>query len=503
MLEAPAQTQGVRQVEQAPSRVNLAKVEVAPSVYDRDNRGVQAALLFADKNFAVEKGGKDAIATKLKGDLKDRYGWDAVAKASREERNKDPNKKKLPEWKTDMNRWFSEMKAGFPAAYDLNNQILHKMLDIPSNQLELKSEDLDKLARLIRNPKDGMQLFVKAAMSIDGINNAGVMHEIGNLGGVLFGEKISGAVVKQITGLELAIKNSSGIDALASELFNQGAGISANSNPEAVYLINELNKLINESKDRQNKLNQKISDKKEAKPVDIPHIAQKQILGGRPEQQDYTRATEKNLPEGLDSIAILADGHGKDGGKASKLGAQFFEAQLIEIIKNNPTMSMETAIKKAVEFADAQVIKSTPDAGTTIAAVIKSKGKTYVVNVGDSRVHQISQDGTFKQLTRDHRWAARGEGTYKYDLQLYRTLGNGKQRRLSNGEMSAEPDITVLENLPPGTRLVLSSDGMRLTKEEMIGLVKGKSAQEGVDGLLNIMSRKDPSDNVSAVVVEA
>lgn len=484
--------------------INLGRLEVAPSIYDNANRGLQAALMYANKNFTINNGadGKKEILGKLQGNMKDRYGWDEIAKASREERNLSGNKQKKPEWKNDIFRWLGEMEKSVPATYKLNNEILHKMLNIPSSQVGIMEGDLENLAKLIRNPAEGMRLFINAAVNVEGLDtNPGIMAEARNLAGALFGEKVSGAIFSQIAHLELSIQKGGNLDSLAAELFDQGQKLDTDNNLEAVYMINELNKLIISNADRLKKIQQKMFNKEQ--PEASSHIAQAKILGGRPVQQDYTRVTEKGLPKGADSISILTDGHGKDGRKSGILGAQFFEAKLIDIMHNSPTIAMESAIKQAIQYADTEVIAASSEGGgAAFAAVIKMGQKVYVINVGDCRVHQISPEGEFTTLTKDHRWEAEGGPTYKYDIQLSRTLGNGYQKAQSGGEITAEPDITVLNNLPSGTRLVLVSDGVTLTREEFLGLVRNKSAQDGVNEIMNAMTRQDPKDNASAIVVE-
>lgn len=487
-----ASQQTFRVVEQ-PQRVDLSKIEVSPSVYDLDNRGAQAALIFADKGFSVDKAGKSGVEAKLKGNLNERYGWSAIGRASNEERRQASNKAKKEDWKADMQRWWGEMKQKMPAAHELNRQVLNQLLNLPADQAELTSENLDQLASLIRNPNKGMPAFVEAALKMKDIKTPGVIDEVKNLAGVLFGEKVSANVMAQVINLELKVQNSAAdLSGLASELFVEGGRVDYKNNPNAAYLVSELQRLINEGK---TSLNEKINakEKNENSPTDI---ATEKRLGGRPYQQDYAHFKDKDLPAGVKKIALVCDGHGKEGGKASKFGAQFFEAKLEDILRKTPNISMEQAIKQAVRYADQQLIEKFPDGGTTLSGVVIIEGKAYVVNIGDSKGYYLSPDGQIRKVTKDHNRADIGKPNV-----LTRSLGDGSGKD-AGSPVTAEPDIFVVD-IQKGGKFVFGSDGLRNTDSEIGEIASGKSPQEAAKALIQRQNEISPDgDNAIALVID-
>lgn len=107
--------------------------------------------------------------------------------------------------------------------------------------------------------------------------------------------------------------------------------------------------------------------------------------------------------------------------------------------------------------------------GTTLCGVILKDYRVYGVNIGDSRLY-IFRDGSLKQITIDHT-----EGRRLQDLGF---LTEDEVRRFPNRKaiykhigqrVNLRPDVFEIDNIIPGTILLLTTDGLTdaLSDEEI------------------------------------
>ena len=301
------------------------------------------------------------------------------------------------------------------------------------------------------------------------------MQAVKDLAGSFFGTT-SGEAAVQMIGLEQKIAAGKDSIALSSELFQEGSKIKSGNNPEAGFVVKELKRLLGETRRK--------VEQDEVKKT-IKNIGEKQTIGGREEQQDFIMTRSEGLPSGIKTIAIVADGHRKDGQKASRFAAQYFENKLTDILTKAPSLPMEQAIRQAVKFAHKQLLTLTPEGGTTLNAVIQVKDKAYVVNVGDSKTHLV-RGAEVKKITTDHNLGGERANV------LTKSLGDG-------GKLSATPDIFPVD-LKEGDRLILSCDGLKLARGQIGLLNAGRSPSEAAEALIQNSSKS--GDNVSAVVLQ-
>ena len=120
---------------------------------------------------------------------------------------------------------------------------------------------------------------------------------------------------------------------------------------------------------------------------------------------------------------------------------------------------------------------------TTVVVATLGEGTARVAHVGDSRAYLLATDGRLHQVTHDH-----GMGGY-----ITQALG------LDRG---VDPDVTDLQT-PPGTRLLLCSDGLsNMLDAASIGTLLGSGdAQAACDGLVEAALDRGGIDNVTVVVV--
>ena len=107
--------------------------------------------------------------------------------------------------------------------------------------------------------------------------------------------------------------------------------------------------------------------------------------------------------------------------------------------------------------------------GTTLCGVILKDYRVYGVNIGDSRLYMY-QEGSLKQITIDHT-----EGRRLQDLGF---LTEDEVRRFPNRKaiykhigqrVNLRPDVFEIDNIVPGTVLLLTTDGLTdaLSDEEI------------------------------------
>lgn len=158
---------------------------------------------------------------------------------------------------------------------------------------------------------------------------------------------------------------------------------------------------------------------------------------------------------------------------------------------------------EAVESANQAVQEAVPDGGTTLTIAVVMGHSAYIAHVGDSRAYWFNH-GNLKQVTKDHslvqrlvelgQETAEGALTHPQRNVLYRAIGQGT---------AMEVDIYV-QHLPPGSSLLLCSDGLwGPVKHEILGEIMSTSAtpQEVCNRLISTANKNGGEDNITAVIV--
>ena len=145
--------------------------------------------------------------------------------------------------------------------------------------------------------------------------------------------------------------------------------------------------------------------------------------------------------------------------------------------------------------------------GTTIVGgVIKSNGKGYIINVGDSRAYLIGHRGeSIRQITRDHSLV---EELVEYGAITKEQAKRHPQRnvitRALGSEANVEPDFYEI-NLAPGDMLILCSDGLSniVSDEEMLDYaVEYPEPEILCRALMSKALNRGARDNVTVVVIK-
>lgn len=213
-------------------------------------------------------------------------------------------------------------------------------------------------------------------------------------------------------------------------------------------------------------------------------------------------------------LFIVADGMGghQKGELASSLAVRTAAECILKDIylsylpNKNPGAAnrpVNEVLIEAVESANQAVQEAVPDGGTTLTIAVVMGNSAYIAHVGDSRAYWFNQ-GNLKQVTKDHslvqrlvelgQETAEGALTHPQRNVLYRAIGQGT---------AMEVDIYV-QHLPPGSSLLLCSDGLwGPVKNDKLREIIGASAtpQEVCDRLITTANKNGGEDNITAVMV--
>lgn len=214
-------------------------------------------------------------------------------------------------------------------------------------------------------------------------------------------------------------------------------------------------------------------------------------------------------------LFILADGMGghQAGEVASSLAARTVAREVLEhvylpyLIHDAPDSSqtpLAEALTQAVEQASKIVHHAVPGGGTTLTCALLLNERAILAHVGDSRAYVCHKD-VMRQITRDHSYVdklvelgqltAEEAAAHPQKNVLYRAVGQ---------EGSLEID-THLETIPPGSRLLLCSDGLwSMIAEDTIRqiLSEAPSPQAACDQLIAEANAAGGRDNITTIVVE-
>jgi protein phosphatase len=144
------------------------------------------------------------------------------------------------------------------------------------------------------------------------------------------------------------------------------------------------------------------------------------------------------------------------------------------------------------------------DMGTTLVAAVVDGTQAYIAHVGDSRAYLISASG-IQRLTVDHSLVERLVTTGQITAEQARTH---EQRNVIYRTMGDKANVEVetgVQQLQPGDRLLLCSDGLSgmVTDEQILAIVRGTpSLQAACDELIKAANAGGGTDNITAILVE-
>ena len=219
-------------------------------------------------------------------------------------------------------------------------------------------------------------------------------------------------------------------------------------------------------------------------------------------------------PAGMDVAAgefyVVADGVG--GQQRGDVAAQTAVAVAFRAFYERRAAGdgPPAALLAAVETANREVYQlahslGVDQMGCTLAAALLVGGQLHVAHVGDARAWLL-QAGRLYPLTRDHTWVQEqvDRGTIKPEDAARHELRHIVTRVLGNG---ATVDVTLGAPalVPPGSRLLLSSDGLHdvVSEERLARLAAQGAPADAARALVEAALAAGSEDNVTAMVVAA
>ena len=139
-------------------------------------------------------------------------------------------------------------------------------------------------------------------------------------------------------------------------------------------------------------------------------------LGGKSANQDSMSALVLNTPQGPMAFAVLCDGmggleHGELASAAVVRAFRRWALTVLPVLCREPLEDRiirrhwETLITDLNNRIQQYSVHNNTRMGTTVAAILLTQKRYYIVNMGDSRVYELTD--RIRQLTKDHSWVAR------------------------------------------------------------------------------------------------
>ncbi len=209
-------------------------------------------------------------------------------------------------------------------------------------------------------------------------------------------------------------------------------------------------------------------------------------------------------PDGGHAVGlfIVADGLGghADGEKASKLAIETVSSL---VAQNLGAMTHAEVLQVAIENANDLLLEELPGSGTAITVVLIEGYTAHIAHVGDTRAYLVTPDG-LHQLTVDHtlvqkmieagQMTPEQADTSPIEHVLYQAVGVEQEIRVD----------TWVYDLPPGSRLLMCSDGLwKLVNGEKLQeiILRDENPQEACDKLVALANYLGGTDNITAIVV--
>lgn len=211
-------------------------------------------------------------------------------------------------------------------------------------------------------------------------------------------------------------------------------------------------------------------------------------------------------------LCIICDGMGgaKSGNVASSLAVDVF----VEEVRRSWTAGMEPeeaeqVLRSAVKLANftvydqSQQLEEFNGMGTTLVAMLLQGKQTVAVNVGDSRLYHVNQNG-IRRITHDHSLVQimvdRGELTPE-QARIY--PGKNYITRAIGTEAVVECDVFHMD-AERGDFLLLCSDGLSNTMDDqeiLFEIAHGLNKDMCCQRLMEIGRSRGAPDNMTCILV--
>jgi serine/threonine protein phosphatase PrpC len=225
----------------------------------------------------------------------------------------------------------------------------------------------------------------------------------------------------------------------------------------------------------------------------------------RSENQDYVEyfeAADKKW-----TLLVVCDGMGGHAGgqRASELCAKLIGEQFaVRFAVAEPGIALTQAIQEANSaiFSLGKESSELKGMGTTCAVFAIAGATGYFAHVGDSRIYRVRW-GSIELLTKDHSAVQRlVDGGFLTAEQAANHPNSNVLTRCIGGADNVDPDIRGPEEILPGDRFVLCSDGLwsQVQAKEIGGMVSAFRPQDAAERLIRLAKSRGGPDNISVQI---
>ncbi|HEY7779456.1 MAG TPA: Stp1/IreP family PP2C-type Ser/Thr phosphatase [Ktedonobacterales bacterium] len=230
----------------------------------------------------------------------------------------------------------------------------------------------------------------------------------------------------------------------------------------------------------------------------------------RERNQDNVLHVVPDTPTELErrgALFVVCDGMGgyAAGEVASDIGVHTIRDEYYKPSDDDALAALARAIREAnvAIYSDARDHANHSGMGTTCVAVVFIGPRALFVNIGDSRAY-ILRDGTLRQVTRDHSWVAE---QVRAGILTEEQARHHSQRNVITRSLGPQPEVTAdlfIEDMRPGDRVLLCSDGLHgyVAEPEIARVVLEDRPESGVQHLIDLANGNGGPDNITAVVVQ-
>ena len=223
--------------------------------------------------------------------------------------------------------------------------------------------------------------------------------------------------------------------------------------------------------------------------------------------QDYVYASD--LPVGnLPNLYIVADGMG--GHRAGDLASSYAVQTIVESIEISTETRPALILQKAVRYANYRLFEKAAEReeyqgmGTTLVVLTVYGNEALAVNIGDSRLYEIS-GGEIVQISEDHSLVA--ELVRKGELSPVEARRHPDKNIITRAlgiQDEAQLDLFPF-HVEPGDRYLLCSDGLSNMVEdtELCRIISQEKALSEIGAELILTANGNGGlDNIAVVLVE-
>lgn len=236
-------------------------------------------------------------------------------------------------------------------------------------------------------------------------------------------------------------------------------------------------------------------------------VAMTDIGRRRKVNQDYVYASDQpvgNLP----NLYIVADGMG--GHRAGDLASSCAVEKVVEAVKRCMDERPALILQKAIRYANYELYRMAMEheayhgMGTTLVALTVFGYEALAVNIGDSRLYEVTSEG-IRQISEDHSLVA--ELVRKGELSPQEARKHPDKNIITRAlgiQEEAEIDLFPFQ-ADRGSRYLLCSDGLSNMVEdtELCRLIQQDRKLEEIGGRLILEANKNGgTDNIAVVLVE-